>query len=480
MAGTTNFHFTKFFLRMFRLIFCCALAATLSRSVAAAERLNVIAIVTDDQATWTLGCYGGANAVTPNLDQLARDGARFTQASVATPVCSPSRATYLTGRHGTQLGITDWISEEEETAGVGLPGEVVTWPEVLQAAGWKTALIGKWHLGRQPQFHPTQHGFDHFYGLLGGGTAAMTPTFDFADGPKKLSGCSADLITDEAMAFIIANRDRPFAISLHFREPHEPYGPMPPEDQMAIAGKTLVLPDSPALDRVKVERDTRAYLAAVHAIDRNIGRLIAALEKQGLGERTVLMFTSDHGYQIGQHLVEGKGNAHWIAGGVRGPRRPNLWELSLRVPLLVRWPGVIPPGTVIPQMVSNLDMFATVLTMLGVEIPRGVRHEGVDFTPLLRGEKMPARNALFAQYDLHNTASARLRSVRTERWKLVRRFDASRLDELYDLASDPDETRNLVPTTPARRMTSEQETARMELERTLLQWMRSIDDPLLR
>lgn len=148
MADTTNFHFTKFFLRMFRLIFCCALAATLSRSVAAAERLNIIAIVTDDQATWTLGCYGGANAVTPNLDQLARDGARFTQASVATPVCSPSRATYLTGRHGMQLGITDWISEEEETAGVGLPGEVVTWPEVLQAAGWKTALIGKWHLGR--------------------------------------------------------------------------------------------------------------------------------------------------------------------------------------------------------------------------------------------------------------------------------------------------------------------------------------------
>lgn len=456
-------------------------AASASFAASGGRRPNVIAIVTDDQATWTLGSYQGPNAVTPHLDRLAADGARFTSAFVATPVCSPSRGTYLTGRHGTQLGIVDWIAHEEAAAGLGLPAEAVTWPELAQRAGWKTALIGKWHLGDLPQFHPTKRGYDHFYGLLGPGTAAMAPVFDFPDGPRKLAGCSADLITDDALAFIAANRERPFLINLHFREPHEPYGPMPKVDQAVYAGKTLAIPDLPGIDRAKVERDTRAYLTAVHAIDRNVGRLVEALKQQGLWDNTILIFTSDHGYHIGQHLVEGKGNAHWIAGGVRGPRRPNLWDLSLRVPLLVRWPGVTKPGMEIPQLVSNVDTFSTLLAMLGLAAPPAERNDGVDLTPLLRGEATPARDALFFQYDLHNTASARLRAVRTERWKYVRRFDAARLDELYDLSADPDETRNLMPanphTTPLR---PELEAVRQELEARLLAWMRSIDDPLTR
>lgn len=454
-------------------------SSLLASDLAAQSRPNLIAIVTDDQATWTLGCYNGPNAVSPNLDALAAAGARFTQAFVATPVCSPSRATYLTGRHGTQLGISDWISDEEAAAGLGLPRTAITWPEVLQKAGWKTALIGKWHLGENPEFHPTKRGYDHFFGLLGPGTAAMAPVFDFPDGKKKLSGCTADLVTDDAIKFIAENRRRPFAISLHFREPHEPYGPMPKVDQDAVAGKALTLPNLPGLDLKRVERDTRSYLAAVHAIDRNLGKLIEALKEQGLWENTILLFTSDHGYHIGQHLVEGKGNAHWIAGGVRGPRRPNLWDLSLRVPLIIRWPGVTKPGMAIPQMVSNVDTFSTVLAMLGVSAPQNAKQEGLDFTPLLRGEAKPARDILFSQYDLHNTASARLRAARTDRWKYVRRFDAARQDELYDLAADPDETRNLIPANPTL-LKQELEAVRQDLDRRLREWMRSIDDPLLR
>ncbi|HEY0968382.1 MAG TPA: sulfatase-like hydrolase/transferase [Opitutaceae bacterium] len=457
----------------------CALAAA-TGPASAAEKFNIIVILTDDQAPWTLGAYGGVEGVSPNLDRLARGGARFDRAFVDTPVCSPSRATFFTGRHGTQLGITDWISEEEEEDGLGLPESAVTWPELLQKAGWRTALIGKWHLGRKPQFHPTRHGFDHFYGLLGAGTGAMKPTFDFPDGPRQLEGCTADLITDDALRFIAEHREGPFAISLHFREPHEPYGPMPKEDQDAVAKLPLTLPDLPGLDRVRVERDTRAYLAAVHALDRNIGRLIAAIDEQGLAERTILLFTSDHGYHIGQHLVEGKGNAHWIAGGVRGPRRPNLWDLSLRVPLLIRWPGVTQPGQIVPQMVSNLDTFATVLAMLGVPAPAVLRTEGLDLTPLLRGEPTPARDALFAQYDLHNTASARMRAVRTEKWKLVRRYDAERLDELYDLEKDPDEMRNLMPLVRSRPAPPELAPVIADLDRRLHDWMHSIGDPLAR
>ncbi len=467
---------------MKRLLFSIALlcAATFTVHAASEPKYNLITILTDDQAVWTIGAYGGPAGVTPNLDRLAAEGARFTNAFVATPVCSPSRATYLTGRHGTQLGIVDWISDEEAEGGLGLSDGIVTWPQLLQQAGWKTALVGKWHLGTQAQFHPTRRGYDHFFGFLGPGTAAMAPVFDLPSGRTKLSGCSADLITDDALKFITENRGKPFLIDLHFREPHEPYGPMPKVDQDAIAALPIQVPDLAALNHAKVERDTRSYLAAVHAIDRNVGRLVEALKQQGLWERTILLFTSDHGYSIGQHLVEGKGNAHWIAGGVRGPRRPNLWDLSLRVPLLVRWPGVTKPGMVVPQMVSNLDFYPTLLTMLGVRVPDDFKRDGMNVAPLLRGEASPGREMLFFQYDLHNTASARLRGVRTERWKYVRRFDAARLDELYDLQVDPGELNNLLPGNPTLPITPEIAKTRRNLDERLQTWMRSIDDPLLR
>src|SRR6185436_16616710 len=129
---------------------------------------NILVIMTDDQAHWALGCYGNSECRTPNMDRLARDGARFTNAFVVTPVCSPSRASFFTGRYGTELRITDWINKPEMRAGVGLP-DVPTWPGVLKHNGYTTALIGKWHLGDQPPFHPTRHGFDHFFGFLGGG-----------------------------------------------------------------------------------------------------------------------------------------------------------------------------------------------------------------------------------------------------------------------------------------------------------------------
>src|SRR5438046_7599378 len=140
----------------------CLLAAA-GATARGAPRLNLITIVTDDQAPWALGCYGNQQCPTPNMDRLARQGARFTNAFVVTPVCSPSRASFFTGRYGTELKVTDWINKPEADAGVGLP-DVPTWPGALQRAGYVTSLIGKWHLGDQPKFHPTTHGFTHFVG----------------------------------------------------------------------------------------------------------------------------------------------------------------------------------------------------------------------------------------------------------------------------------------------------------------------------
>jgi uncharacterized sulfatase len=208
-------------------------------------------------------------------------------------------------------------------------------------------------------------------------------------------------------------------------------------------------------------------------VDRNLGRLLKVLDDLGLSENTIVLFTSDHGYMIGHHGLHTKGNANWVVGGVTGPKRPNMFDLSMRVPLLVRWPGVVKPGTEVKAMVSNIDTFASVLGMLRVPIPKGVRHEGLDFAPLLRGEKVAWRDAVFGQYDLHNGGLAFMRTVRTPRWHLVRHHFTNGLDELYDLEKDPGETRNLYNNPQYRQV-------RDQLQERLTQWQRTIDDPILR
>jgi uncharacterized sulfatase len=171
--------------------------------------------------------------------------------------------------------------------------------------------------------------------------------------------------------------------------------------------------------------------------------------------------------------LHSKGNAFWVAGGVNGPRRPNMFEEAIRVPLIVRWPGVVKPGMEIAEPVSNIDMFASVLGMLGAPIPKSVKQEGADFSPLLRGRKVPWRDTIFCQFDLHNTGLAYMRMIRTSEWKLVRHHFTNFLDELYDLKADPYEMRNLYANPDYR-------AARDGLQQRLSAWQRSIDDPLLR
>jgi uncharacterized sulfatase len=451
---------------------CLVCTAGLARG-AEPERWNLISIVTDDQARWAVGAYGNGEVRTPHLDRLAREGARFRNAFVPTPVCSPSRVSFLTGLYGTQVGITDYLAPVEQEAGLGLPVEVITWPQVLQKHGYITGLIGKWHLGSKPAFHPTRRGFHHFFGFVGGGNRPMDPTLEVDGTEKQLRGSLPDLLVDDAVRFVEANRSRPFALLLHFREPHTPYGPVPAEDSAPFQGLDPTIPQAPGLDIAQVKKWTRDYYASVHAVDRNLGRLLARLDELKLAERTIVLFTSDHGYMIGHHGLHAKGNAHVIAGGVRGPKRPNMFEESIRVPLLVRWPGVVKPGTEIVEPVSNIDTFASVLGMLNVPLPDGSRQQGADFTPLLRGNKVAWRDTVYGQYDLHNVGLAYMRMIRTPEWKLVRHHFTNGLDELYHLAEDPGETRNLY-TSPTHRATRDQ------LQQRLTAWQQSVDDPILR
>jgi uncharacterized sulfatase len=438
-----------------------------------AERLNIISIVTDDQARWAVGVYGNKEVRTPHMDRIAREGARFLNAFVPTPVCSPSRATYLTGRYGTQLGITDWIAPREADGGLGLPASAVTWPQVLQKHGYTTALVGKWHLGTKPQFHPTRHGFNHFYGFLGGGNKPMDPVLEVDGKEQALKGSLPDLLTDNAIRFVENNRTRPFALLLHFRAPHLPYGPVPAQDSAPFKDLDPTVPQTRGADVAQVKKWTRDYYASIHSVDRNIGRLLARLDELKLAKKTIVLFTSDHGYMIGHHTLHTKGNAYWIAGGVTGPKRPNMFEESIRVPLLIRWPGVVKPGTEIAEPVSNVDTFATVLGMLGVPLPKNGKQEGIDFSPLLRGKKIPERDAIFGQYDLHNAGLAYMRMIRTLQWKLVRHHHCLGLDELYDLKNDPGEQRNLYGNPRWAKI-------RDDLQKQLTAWQRSIDDPLVR
>lgn len=447
----------------------------LGPQVRAAEgppRPNVVFLYTDDQARWAMGAYGNREIRTPNLDRLAREGARFANAFTATPVCSPSRASMFTSRYPTQFGISDWIDPQSEPD-IGLAPSAIVWPELLKANGYATALLGKWHLGTRPEFHPTRQGYDRFFGFLGGGNRPVDPQLEVDGTVTSLKGSLPDLLVDQGIRFVESNRDRPFLLSIHFRAPHAPYAPVPGQDSAQYQDLDPTIPDFPGLPRQRVKTLTREYYASVSSVDRNVGRLLQTLEALGLSGRTIVVFTSDHGYMIGQHGLWHKGNATWIAEGKKG-RRPNMFEYSIRVPLLVRWPGVVAPGTTIDRVVSNLDLFPSVLEMTGLGVPDNLRISGRSFVPLLRNPRdssIARHDTHYGQYDMHNGKIARMRMIRTPEWKLVRHYEPDGDDELYHLAADPEETENLAGSAAHRDREA-------ELTERLNRWMASIDDPL--
>lgn len=445
-----------------------------SRQDGRSTRPNLITIVTDDQGRWAMGTYGNREIRTPNMDRIGREGIVFTNAFVVTPVCSPSRAVYLTGRWPTELGITDWIAPIEARNGLGLKGR--TWPEVLRQNGYRTGLVGKWHLGMEPEYHPGKLGFDHFMGFLGGGNRPMNPTLEVNGENKKLNGPLPDLLVDDAIGFVKRNSRRPFALSLHFRAPHLPYGPVPKQDSTPYKDLDPQVPVPRGAVAKQIKKWNRDYYASITSIDRNIGRLLDALDELKLTKNTIVLFTSDHGYNNGRHNINTKGNGHWIAGGVNGPKRPNMWDTSIRVPLVIRWPGVIPPGTRNDALVTNLDMFRTVIGILDIPWKDLPDVHGKDFSPVLRGKKIAETKAIFGQYDLHNNGLAYLRMIRTKKFKFVKHYRTNFMDELYDVENDPDEKRNLMRGRQSGRF---RDTAK-DLEKTLIEWQRSIDDPILK
>jgi len=466
----------KFDLMKHRLLLAITLFVSLASHADAARRQpNVVLFQTDDHAQWAVGAYGNKEVETPNMDRLAREGMRFNRAFTK-PVCSPSRAMTLMGQYTHRLGIPDYIPYGNPFfATNGLPAGTPTIASVLKGIGYTSASIGKWHLGYGEKYYPERFGFDvaegYRYVAPGKQFAGLGPVPFLVDG-KEVKGFRydprhTDILTDRAIHFILANRAKPFFLFFNTFVPHEPWNCAPEEDLARYKDKLLTVPDLSRFSDATMKpeehlRLMRLYYAHITCADRNLGRLLATLEELRLADNTIVLFMGDNGFNLGQHGLRGKGNATVLGSGpIRlGPNkpasnpalfRPNMFDHSVLVPFIVRWPGVVTPRATSDALVSTLDILPTLMEATGAPPEEKLQLDGRSLMPLLRNEKgVTWRDAYSDTYDMIYLAESHMRMLRTDRWKLVLHFDADGkpLDngtrhELFDLKSDPEELTNL-------------------------------------
>ena len=454
------------------------------------EKPNILFIYTDDQAPWALGRSGNPQAITPNMDALADAGMLLPNSYTTTPVCSPSRAGLLTSKYGYELGIDDWINTHYQPAAMSglepelglLPSEN-TWPEILKENGYETALIGKWHLGVQPQHHPRNHGYDKFVGFTKGGTKTIDPTIEIDGQAVKYKGLTVDILTDEAIRFVSQKRQSPFLLSLHYRAPHTRWLPVAEEDAAPYLNMEMILPDPayPGLNVKKNKRFMKEYLSSVRSIDRNLGRLLSVLNKQGLLENTLIVFTSDHGYNMGHNGIWHKGNGHWLLKqkvfselvNIPADQRPNMYDNSIKVPAIAVWQGRIQAGSQNLTTLSNLDWFPTLLEAAGVDFDKG-KTRGTSQLKALLDPSYLGSTDYYASYTTKHQSITGMRMYSDGHYKLVKDFINPERDEFYDLRKDAKESQNLIKSNIA-----EIRTQILKFSRIIARRMEETQDPLL-
>lgn len=425
------------------------------------EAPNILFIYTDDQAHWAFGHSGNEQAHTPNMDRMADEGMVFPNAYTTTPVCSPSRAGLMTSRYGYEIGIDDWINIQAKSLSGndpknGLPRKYETWPEILQKAGYRTGLVGKWHLGFLEEHHPTKHGYHSFVGFKTGNAknaGPQNPTLEKDGILKRYHGLTVDILTNEALEFIEKNKHRPFALSLHYRAPHAWWLPVTPEDAAPYSNREIELPNPeyPNLDTARSKKLMREYLSSVSGIDRNLGLIMERLEELDLSDSILVVFTSDHGYNIGQNGIWHKGNGFWLTtdkrestANIPSNQRPYMYENSLKVPTIVRWPGVVAGGTTNRSTLSNLDWFPTLVRIAKSKASEDTVLREKDILPALFDEDLTLSTDAYAAYSTKHQTITHMRSYSDGEYKLVRDFANEGRDEFYDLRNDPGEMLNLI------------------------------------
>jgi len=406
-------------------LLAAAVALGPSRAKSAQPPLNIVLIVADDLGIYDLGAYGRKEHSTPHLDRLAAQGVRFTDAYAAAPLCSASRAALLTGKHPARLHLTTYLPGRPDSPAQKLlqprpegqlPIEEVTVAELLQNAGYATACLGKWHLGAPP-FTPEAQGFQ----TVQPGQPLTTPSAtEGSKGERHLA--------DAADAFIQSHRDRPFFLLLSHDSPHIPYQSTPEAEEKF--------------------RHTfnPTYAAVIEALDASVGRVLDTLETHQLSSRTLVIFTSDNG---GLHVPElgldpPTHNTPFRAG------KGFLHEGGLRVPLIVRWPGLTTPATVASEPVILTDLMPTLLDAAGVAAATATGPlDGQSLVPLLRGQPGQERDLWWHFPHYSNQGGRPASALRHHQWKIIEDLEDN-TSELYNLQEDPGETRNLAATEPER------------------------------
>jgi len=430
---------------------------------------NILYIMSDDHASHAIGCYGSRINETPHLDRLASEGVLFENCFCTNSICAPSRAVILTGLHSHRNGVRTLFDRFD--------GRQQTFPKLLQAAGYETALVGKWHLGHGGDADPT--GFDYWNVLPGQGDYYDPRMFELGE-ERHYRGYVTDLLTDLGLEWL-SRRDttRPFLLCVHHKAPHRPWEPHPKyaslydgvdleepatfhddyatRSEAARSARMRIATDLDATDlkgeppaglgpageaHWKYERFITDYLRCVASVDESVGRLLDALDAAGLAEDTIVVYTSDQGFFLGDH--------GWYD-------KRFMYEQSLRMPLIVRFPRRIAAGWRTPEIVSNLDFAPTLLDFAGVRPPEPM--QGQSFRPLLEGAPGAAgRSAVYYRYWEHLSPPHEVVAhygIRTARYKLIYYYGEGRGAagareerrapewELFDLEVDPDELRNV-------------------------------------
>lgn len=447
------------------------------------KKPNLLFFLTDDQGAWAMRCAGNTDIHTPNLDRLAQEGMRFENFFCASPVCSPARASILTGAVPSQHGVHDWIRRGsldradlgeiedhpyfsgEEKAVPYLEGKT-TYVDLLAENGYRCGLSGKWHLGDSMR---AQHGFTDWFVIGRGGCLYMQPDV-IEDGTIRLENrYVTDLITEHALEYLDTYKKEgvPFYLSVHYTAPHDPWD----EDQhpseftkgyrncqcTATPDEPLHpdrLPTAPGGTGEERKRLLRGYYAAVSAMDAGVGKILDRLQDLGLSEDTLVIFTADNGMNMGHHGIWGKGN---------GTFPFNLFDTAVKVPFLARWPGKIPPGKVTESMCSHYDIMQTIKEIMELKGEPDEGLPGKSFAQvLLKGAEEDNHVVILDEY-----GSSRM--IRTRKWKYIHRYPYGP-HELYHLENDPGEKENLISRPEYREI-------RRELLHQLQRWYMKYADP---
>lgn len=448
-------------------------------------RPNILFILSDDQGAWALGCSGNKEIQTPALDRIAESGMRFDNFFCVSPVCSPARASILSGTIPSAHGVQDWLRGGNlnmdayphlrdnplyASEGKAIPylQDMTCFTDVLAENGYICALSGKWHLGDSA--HP-QHGFTRWFTIARGGCAYFHPDLMVDGEVVESDQYITDLITEDALNNLedFSKSKEPFCLCVNYTAPHAPWSPQNhPKDYLDLYKDCPFdsVPDEPVHPWLSPaapykpgpegrRENLTGYYAAISAMDNGIGKIMDKLKSSGLDENTLVIFTSDNGMNMGHHGIWGKGN---------GTYPQNMYDTSVKIPFIASWPGHIPEHSVSKHLLSHYDIFPTLMDITGITAETKQPLPGHSFADVLNGvdqrEERPV--VVFDEY-------GPVRMIRTDKWKYILRIPGGP-DELYNIAEDPDEKNNLI-------FDQSYTAVRRQLRKELFEWFSRWVDP---